>query len=458
MESENTVTQLRQILATNFLRQTSPKSNCSPKVSKLENSRFMKAMTPKQEDKRPLLQTPKNKCGHVEDLKGEVTLSSTIREDELSINNTCGKKLNKINEECSSNYNTTEHITLTNNVDKDINAEGIEDYMENKIENEVKDKDNSVQVLEELNNAKDSVMNKEDIEYILQDKVKEEVSENKEEKLEEVINNAKALLDVLKGQNETESNINKTLVSTEGVNQADIEENNKETTIDNIQQESIVEIIDEAKQEIDTEYEINNNAVNRKEEITTNEQQLNEPLDVIEDIKTKDEKIETAQLEQEKVEQEIPVYELNNGSSVMENNNTVVLNVVKNEEVLQTNPKNLKVNLKKTNKKPSESVVHKKVNKQKLMKKEKPKHKKTQEKNSRNVWEYLYSLDRGFRARRERCYKEKKTHDEKESLRQCTFHPEINLNDWGLDVTYKKEGSFYDRSVQWLQTVEERYN
>jgi hypothetical protein len=104
MEPENSIVQLRQMLASNFIRQTYPQSNSSPKAS-FDISRFMTS------NQSSAVRTSSNKFEHAEDFKGEGTLSSTMKDNELLVNEV--HELKEVDEEGLSNYNTKEYIKDT---------------------------------------------------------------------------------------------------------------------------------------------------------------------------------------------------------------------------------------------------------------------------------------------------------------------------------------------------------
>lgn len=80
-------------------------------------------------------------------------------------------------------------------------------------------------------------------------------------------------------------------------------------------------------------------------------------------------------------------------------------------------------------------------------------------KKNKNVWEYLYSLDKGLKEKRDQIHLEKKLQDEENSLKECTFKPEIKIPDSIMsEITYKQEGSIYERSLQWKQKIDDKYS
>jgi len=81
---------------------------------------------------------------------------------------------------------------------------------------------------------------------------------------------------------------------------------------------------------------------------------------------------------------------------------------------------------------------------------------KTMIKQNRNVWEHLYSLNKELIEKRNQSHLEKKLKDAQESLRECTFQPDVEMRSYMTDIMYKKEGNIYERSTQWKQDVEER--
>lgn len=83
---------------------------------------------------------------------------------------------------------------------------------------------------------------------------------------------------------------------------------------------------------------------------------------------------------------------------------------------------------------------------------------KSSEKKQKNVWEYLYNLDKELKEKRDVSYLENKAHEEEKSLKECTFQPELNsLDNIPMDALYSQEGNIYERSIQWKQNVEEKY-
>jgi len=82
---------------------------------------------------------------------------------------------------------------------------------------------------------------------------------------------------------------------------------------------------------------------------------------------------------------------------------------------------------------------------------------KSSEKKQKNVWEYLYNLDKELKEKRDITYLENKASEEKKNLKECTFQPGLNaLDSITMEGTYNQEGNIYKRSIQWKQNVEEK--
>ena len=79
------------------------------------------------------------------------------------------------------------------------------------------------------------------------------------------------------------------------------------------------------------------------------------------------------------------------------------------------------------------------------------------EKKNKNIWEYLYKLDRELKEKRDQTHLEKKLKEEEECLNGCTFQPEISQSDYFIqEITPKENTSMYKRNLQWKQNVDEK--
>ena len=74
-----------------------------------------------------------------------------------------------------------------------------------------------------------------------------------------------------------------------------------------------------------------------------------------------------------------------------------------------------------------------------------------------NVWDHLYNMDRELKEKHDQSYLEKKLKEEQDSLKGCTFKPEIiGQNSSLIDPSYNEE-DIYKRSQQWRQNLDEKY-
>lgn len=74
-----------------------------------------------------------------------------------------------------------------------------------------------------------------------------------------------------------------------------------------------------------------------------------------------------------------------------------------------------------------------------------------------NIWNRLYKLNKELKEKRDLSHLEKKLKDEEESLKECTFQPEIaRTNCLNYEVTYKKGGDIYQRSMRWKKGLQEK--
>ena len=82
---------------------------------------------------------------------------------------------------------------------------------------------------------------------------------------------------------------------------------------------------------------------------------------------------------------------------------------------------------------------------------------RSSEKKQNNVWNYLYNLDKQLKEKRDQSYLENRMKEEKKSLKECTFQPEITIGDGFItDTCCNKECDIYERSIQWKQNIEEK--
>lgn len=68
------------------------------------------------------------------------------------------------------------------------------------------------------------------------------------------------------------------------------------------------------------------------------------------------------------------------------------------------------------------------------------------------MWEHLYSLDRERAEKRDQSHLERQLQEEQRRLEKCTFQPEINA-----EAGARQRSGIYDRTLQWKQSVEEKY-
>jgi hypothetical protein len=75
-----------------------------------------------------------------------------------------------------------------------------------------------------------------------------------------------------------------------------------------------------------------------------------------------------------------------------------------------------------------------------------------------NIWNRLYKLDKELKEKRDLTHLEKKLKEEEESLKECTFKPELlHRNCLNYEVMYKKQGNIYERAVKWKKNIQEKY-
>jgi hypothetical protein len=83
--------------------------------------------------------------------------------------------------------------------------------------------------------------------------------------------------------------------------------------------------------------------------------------------------------------------------------------------------------------------------------------KRKKEKQGKPIWDHLYSLNREIQEKRDQIHLEKKLQEEEDSMKGCTFQPQIKpASSVSIDISNRQEGDIYERTKNWKLTVDER--
>lgn len=78
---------------------------------------------------------------------------------------------------------------------------------------------------------------------------------------------------------------------------------------------------------------------------------------------------------------------------------------------------------------------------------------------NKKIWDHLYSMGKDIKEKRDQMHLEHKMEEEDNSLKDCTFKPNIKKAQSQKNAFQtKQEGSIYERQQLWKDHIQKTYN